>query len=194
MSKPTDFASPCASASSAASHIAFFGTQPRLTQVPPSSFGSNSVTFAPCVAARTAVAIPPEPPPITSRSDCFAIELSPGSAAPRHDYSRAPSMYCTPADQPQRLPASGTREQLVHFRPLRCIHFPFDRARIALDLFRPGRTCNDARHFRSREQPREGEFQQAVAVVLAPRLELLDAVPVGLGLVAVAEMFPVREA
>src|SRR5690348_7144846 len=193
-SKPTDFASRCPSASSAANHIAFFGTQPRLTQVPPSSFGSNSVTFAPCLAARTAVATPPEPPPITSKSECFGIELPPWSAAPRHDYSRAPSMPWHPADQPKRLFASDTREQLVHFRTLRTIHLPFDGTRIAVDLFRPGRTCDDARHFGACEQPCEGEFQQAVAMVLAPRLELLDAVPVGFGLVAIAEVLPMREA
>src|SRR5690348_790608 len=87
-SKPTASAMRCASASSAASHIAFLGTQPRLTQVPPNSCGSNSATFAPCRAARIAVASPPEPPPTTSRSGSFFMRshtLRNGRGAIFHD-------------------------------------------------------------------------------------------------------------
>jgi hypothetical protein len=41
-------------ASSAANHIAFFGTQPTLTQVPPIAPASITATRAPWRAARTA--------------------------------------------------------------------------------------------------------------------------------------------
>src|SRR5699024_1600365 len=53
---------------SAACHMTFFGTQPTLTQVPPRRCGSIRATRAPYCAARRAVAMPPLPPPITSRS------------------------------------------------------------------------------------------------------------------------------
>jgi hypothetical protein len=50
-------------------HIIFFGTHPTLTQVPPHLAVSTTATLAPCLAARLAVAIPPDPPPITRRSN-----------------------------------------------------------------------------------------------------------------------------
>ena len=71
----------------AALYMTFFGTQPTLTQVPPSAPFSQTATFAPaerrgyrgdgvvssvwtlrsapCVAARRAEAMPPEPAPMT---------------------------------------------------------------------------------------------------------------------------------
>src|SRR5690349_18521302 len=67
-SKPTCLAIASLCDRSAASHIAFFGTQPTFTQVPPSAPGSSSATRAPCWAARNAPARPPEPPPRTTRS------------------------------------------------------------------------------------------------------------------------------
>ena len=42
----------------------FLGTQPTLTQVPPSFFSSITAALAPCSPARFMVAIPPLPPPI----------------------------------------------------------------------------------------------------------------------------------
>jgi hypothetical protein len=46
----------------------FFGTQPRITQVPPIRYSSASKTRAPWPAAIRAARTPPEPPPITNRS------------------------------------------------------------------------------------------------------------------------------
>src|SRR5215475_10154738 len=46
----------------------FFGTQPRITQVPPMRYSSASMTRAPWPAAMRAARTPPEPPPITNRS------------------------------------------------------------------------------------------------------------------------------
>src|SRR5215813_6968379 len=46
----------------------FFGTQPRITQVPPIRYSSAIVTRAPCPAAIRAARTPPEPPPMTNRS------------------------------------------------------------------------------------------------------------------------------
>src|SRR3954466_15492391 len=46
----------------------FFGTQPRITQVPPIRYSSATMTFAPWLAAMRAARTPPEPPPITNRS------------------------------------------------------------------------------------------------------------------------------
>ena len=54
----------------------FFGTQPTLTQVPPRRPDSASATRAPYSAARRAVATPPLPPPITTRSN-FSDMTSP---------------------------------------------------------------------------------------------------------------------
>src|SRR5206468_1220494 len=52
----------------------FFGTQPRMTHVPPSRYSSASITLAPCPEATRAARMPPDPPPITnkskSNSDC----------------------------------------------------------------------------------------------------------------------------
>src|SRR5580692_10708189 len=46
----------------------FFGTQPRITQVPPMRYSSAIVTRAPWPAAIRAARTPPEPPPMTNRS------------------------------------------------------------------------------------------------------------------------------
>src|SRR6478672_3006320 len=46
----------------------FFGTQPRMTQVPPTRYSSATITRAPCWAAMRAARTPPEPPPMTKRS------------------------------------------------------------------------------------------------------------------------------
>src|SRR5580692_4673016 len=46
----------------------FFGTQPRITQVPPIRYSSATITRAPWPAAIRAARTPPEPPPITKRS------------------------------------------------------------------------------------------------------------------------------
>src|SRR5690606_40657547 len=54
-------------------HITFFGTQPTLTQVPPSRAPSMTADLAPWRAARRAVARPPLPPPIESKSKCSVI-------------------------------------------------------------------------------------------------------------------------
>src|SRR5690242_3024002 len=51
----------------------FLGTQPTLTQVPPSRPGSMRITRAPHSAARCAQASPPLPPPITARSYLSAM-------------------------------------------------------------------------------------------------------------------------
>ncbi len=60
----------------------FFGTQPRLTQVPPQCRASTTATLAPWPAAMRAQRTPPEPPPITSRSKSYCITASPGAAPP----------------------------------------------------------------------------------------------------------------
>ena len=49
----------------AALYMTFLGTQPTLTQVPPRAPFSQTATFAPCVAARRALAMPPLPAPMT---------------------------------------------------------------------------------------------------------------------------------
>ena len=46
----------------------FFGTQPLITQVPPSLSASIKATFAPSTADLLAHATPPEPPPSTTKS------------------------------------------------------------------------------------------------------------------------------
>src|SRR6266568_365968 len=46
----------------------FFGTQPRITQVPPIRYSSATMTLAPWPAAIRAARTPPEPPPMTNRS------------------------------------------------------------------------------------------------------------------------------
>ena len=46
----------------------FFGTQPRITQVPPIRYSSAIMTLAPWPAAIRAARTPPEPPPMTNRS------------------------------------------------------------------------------------------------------------------------------
>src|SRR4029079_4953937 len=46
----------------------FFGTQPRITQVPPMRYSSAIVTLAPYCAAMRAARTPREPPPITKKS------------------------------------------------------------------------------------------------------------------------------
>src|SRR3954471_2077243 len=46
----------------------FFGTQPRITQVPPMRYSSATTTRAPWPAAIRAARTPPEPPPMTNRS------------------------------------------------------------------------------------------------------------------------------
>ena len=55
--------------------MTFFGTQPTLTQVPPSRPGSSSATRAPYSAARCAAASPPLPPPSTIRSNACTAHL-----------------------------------------------------------------------------------------------------------------------
>src|SRR6478609_9394141 len=62
----------------------FFGTQPRITQVPPIRYSSASKTRAPWPAAIRAARTPPEPPPITNRSTSnSAIVTQPGSILTR---------------------------------------------------------------------------------------------------------------
>ena len=46
----------------------FLGTQPRMTQVPPTRCSSAKATFAPDIAASRPALTPPEPAPITKRS------------------------------------------------------------------------------------------------------------------------------
>src|SRR5213080_3521972 len=46
----------------------FFGTQPRITQVPPIRYSSATMTLAPWLAAIRAARTPPDPPPMTKRS------------------------------------------------------------------------------------------------------------------------------
>src|SRR3982074_94031 len=58
---------------SAAFHITFLGTQPTLTQVPPSRPDSTMATLAPYSAARCAAARPPLPAPMTTRSNASPI-------------------------------------------------------------------------------------------------------------------------
>lgn len=76
--------------------------------------------------------------------------------------------------------------QRIHFRALRGIHSPFDGAGVARNLFGFGGAADDTCDFRAREQPGEGEFQQRVAVVIAPRFQFFDAIPVGVDLIALA--------
>ena len=46
----------------------FFGTQPRITQVPPTRSSSATATRAPLMAASRAARTPPDPAPMTKRS------------------------------------------------------------------------------------------------------------------------------
>ena len=46
----------------------FFGTQPTLTQVPPTALRSQRTTLSPCVCARRAAAMPPDRRPMMARS------------------------------------------------------------------------------------------------------------------------------
>ena len=46
----------------------FLGTQPRITQVPPTRCSSATITLAPDMAASRAARTPPEPAPMTKRS------------------------------------------------------------------------------------------------------------------------------
>ena len=46
----------------------FLGTQPRITQVPPTRSSSATATRAPVMAASLAARTPPDPAPITNRS------------------------------------------------------------------------------------------------------------------------------
>ena len=46
----------------------FFGTQPRITQVPPMRLSSATATLAPDMAAIRAARTPPDPAPMTNRS------------------------------------------------------------------------------------------------------------------------------
>src|SRR6185312_7560144 len=55
----------------------FFGTQPRITQVPPIRYSSATTTRAPYPAAMRAARTPPEPPPITNRSTSNSAMVSP---------------------------------------------------------------------------------------------------------------------
>src|SRR3984957_9957740 len=60
----------------------FFGTQPRITQVPPIRYSSAMVTRAPWRAAIRAARTPPEPPPMTNRStsnSAMATSIEPDS-------------------------------------------------------------------------------------------------------------------
>src|SRR4051794_27760804 len=57
----------------------FFGTQPRITQVPPIRYSSATMTLAPWLAAMRAARTPPDPPPMTKRSTSnSAISPLPG--------------------------------------------------------------------------------------------------------------------
>src|ERR1700733_6540713 len=51
----------------------FFGTQPRITQVPPMRYSSAIITRAPWPAAIRAARTPPEPPPMTNRSTSKSV-------------------------------------------------------------------------------------------------------------------------
>ena len=55
--------------------ISFFGTQPRITQVPPTRSPSTISTRAPCAAARREAATPPDPAPIVMRSYSVDIDV-----------------------------------------------------------------------------------------------------------------------
>ena len=66
--------------------MSFLGTQPRITQVPPMRYSSASATRAPWLAAMRAARTPPEPPPMTIRSNCSMASLV-WTAVPTLDYS-----------------------------------------------------------------------------------------------------------
>src|SRR5262245_10851431 len=61
----------------------FFGTQPRMTQVPPTRYSSAIITRAPWPAAMRAARTPPEPAPITRRSTSCAAITTPALAVGR---------------------------------------------------------------------------------------------------------------
>src|SRR6202035_3929201 len=56
--------------------MTFFGTQPTLTQVPPSRCDSMTAALAPYSAARCAQARPPLPPPMTMRSKASVVTVN----------------------------------------------------------------------------------------------------------------------
>ena len=58
--------------------ISFFGTHPRITQVPPTRSASAMSTRAPWAAARREAATPPEPAPMTIRSKSSVKTVSLG--------------------------------------------------------------------------------------------------------------------
>src|SRR5256885_12121753 len=62
----------------------FFGTQPRITQVPPIRYSSATMTLAPWLAAMRAARTPPDPPPMTKRSTSNSA-ISPLSRDRRSD-------------------------------------------------------------------------------------------------------------
>src|SRR3954470_3882785 len=68
MIQPWPRASSSVRLTSAAYTSSFFGTHPRITQVPPQRSASATAVRAPCSAATRAARTPPEPPPITNRS------------------------------------------------------------------------------------------------------------------------------
>src|SRR6185369_11501644 len=59
----------------------FFGTQPRITQVPPIRYSSATMTLAPWRAAMRAARTPPEPPPMTKRSTSNSAISTPPEVA-----------------------------------------------------------------------------------------------------------------
>src|ERR1700709_2740254 len=64
----------------------FFGTQPRITHVPPMRYSSATATFAPWPAAMRAARTPPEPPPMTNRSTSKSAICSPKRSKLRSDF------------------------------------------------------------------------------------------------------------
>ena len=156
-----------ASAISAAFHITFFGTQPTLTQVPPSRAGSNTATRAPYSTARCAAGqvrryrrpddeIERLHSSLLDRSNSgsrrvrMALGASPGQIRPFEFPRRTHSRLTERASMSRIIPADSRRQPADRIRPAAGVHRHRARARRA----RGARTCSPSSAQRS-EPPRK---------------------------------------
>src|SRR5882757_7308034 len=89
----------------------FFGTQPRITQVPPIRYSSATITLAPWLAAMRAARTPPEPPPMTNRSTSNSAISNPARSQHSQMFSSETCPGTDPGVKPVR--ANKTRQTIV---------------------------------------------------------------------------------
>src|SRR6056297_376855 len=135
----------------AAFHMSFLGTQPTLTQVPPSAPSSATAARAPYSAARWAAASPPLPPPMTNKSNSGLSDIW---------YSREVGpIVNAPATDRARPAAVATRVKILRrSRRARSIHGQsvVERGRLAGFLQDPARARRTGHPDRDREKPGAG--------------------------------------